>query len=245
MNTDQETCTRIFRAAGAGWVLEGRSTDDVLNDIHDIEEEYRTRFGKPMEKPLLQRMQEQLEHFKPLVQALGAAMSAPIRTMIFCLLDRGEVRRIEYHYEKKRQSALVVEIAYENQIAEFVSDQIWDAAVLRHFGLMRVSGLPYIDGYYAWRGPSDSQSAHHTLIFHGSSRDAYGMPEPYIRYDVFVSQMHGEPWVVASVVPISGDGKIEHVAGDSAEDVVARVEAQLKGRHKDLKLFNRRIEQTS
>ena len=35
--------------------------------------------------------------------------------------------------------------------SRFESDDLWDAEFLRHLGLLKVSGRPVIDGYYAFR----------------------------------------------------------------------------------------------
>lgn len=149
------TLRQVFDAAGVGWALRGDAdaeTRRYLQEMRAVEAEHERRLSEPMSPPLLDQLVEQGEALTPLIQAFASPLSAPIRLMIYCILRGAEIRRVHYDYEHKRRSHLAIEIELPNgQTQSFESDDLWDAEVLRHFGMAKRAERPILDGYYAFR----------------------------------------------------------------------------------------------
>ena len=86
-----------------------------------------------------------------LVQTFASPMTAPIRAMVYCILDGAQVKAIRFDSASGR-AHLEVDVEYDSgEAATFTSDNLYDAEALRHFGLMKMGEAPVMDGYYAFR----------------------------------------------------------------------------------------------
>jgi hypothetical protein len=72
--------------------------------------------------------------------------------MAFCVLEGADIIAVTLDYRVKEYSRLSVTVEYESgEKATFASEDVWDVEAIRHFGLMKLSGAPVIDGFYALR----------------------------------------------------------------------------------------------
>ena len=110
------------------------------------------KIGRPLDPPLSQAIPADLPRLKPLVQTFASPMTAPIRAMVYCILDGAQVKAIRFDYRFKARAHLEVDVGYDSgESATFSSDDVYDSEALRHFGLMKMGKAPIIDGYYAFR----------------------------------------------------------------------------------------------
>jgi hypothetical protein len=66
------------------------------------------------------------------------------------LLRDAWVKKVDFEFTSRQGVALHVEIEDAHGGRQsFDSNELWDAEVLRHFGLMKVGDKPVIHGYYA------------------------------------------------------------------------------------------------
>lgn len=146
---------QLFDTAGVGWALrEGADAEArrYLQEIQAVEAEYERLLSEPMSSPLLEQLVEEGEALTPLIQAFASTTSASIRVMIYCILKGAEIRRVLYDYELERRSQLIIDIELsDNRTLRFESEDLWDAEVLRHFGMTKRGGRPILEGYYAFR----------------------------------------------------------------------------------------------
>lgn len=147
--------TALLQGAGAGWILDEEPearAQQILNEIDAVEQCYHRTFGRTLDPPLWEQLCTEARGLKPLIQSFASPMTTPIRTMIYCVLDGASIKSLRYVYDAEQKSELAVEIEYPSgERATFTSDDLWDAEVLRHLGLMKASGRPVVDGYYAFR----------------------------------------------------------------------------------------------
>ncbi len=146
---------QLFDTAGVGWALrEGVETEArrYVQEIQAVEAEYERLLSEPMASPLLDQLVEESEALTPLIQAFASPTSASIRVMIYCILKGAEIRRVRYDYELERHSQLTIDIELSDaRTLRFESEDLWDAEVLRHFGMTKRGGRPILEGYYAFR----------------------------------------------------------------------------------------------
>jgi hypothetical protein len=145
----------VFDQCDVGWVFDefaAERAEKILHEMHDVDRVFREAIGRPLDPPLAQAIPADVARLKPLVQTFASPMTAPIRAMVYCILDGAQVRAIRLDYKFKARSHLEVDVEYDSgEAATFASDDVYDAEALRHFGLMKMGKAPVIDGYYAFR----------------------------------------------------------------------------------------------
>ncbi len=157
---DERALRDLFAQCDVGWVFEGEGDESaserarqIVGQMSALTQKYEEKVGSDLPETVERRILSDVVRFKPLVQSFASPdMTSEMRTMIFCLLNGGQVRAIKFEYKLKQRAHLEVEIVTgAGKAIHFESDELWDAEVLRHFGLAKLSGSPFIDGYYAFR----------------------------------------------------------------------------------------------
>ncbi len=152
---DLEQLRTIFGLCDVGWVFDMGAEErgrQILREMVEVDQAFAGTFGRPLDPPLERAIAADVTRFKPLVQAFASPMTAPIRTMIYCVLDGAQVIAVRYEYVHRQISHLTVSIEFDSgENATFESGELWDAEALRHFGLMKMGEKPVIDGYYAFK----------------------------------------------------------------------------------------------
>jgi hypothetical protein len=156
---DEKTLRDLFAQCDVGWVFDGEGSEaasrrakQILAEMNALGEMYAIKVGRPLPDLIERLILSDVIRFKPLVQSFASPLTDETRAMIFCLLEGGHVKAIRFEYERKRHAHLEIEVETESgESACFQSNELWDAEVLRHFGLAKLSGAPVIDGYYAFR----------------------------------------------------------------------------------------------
>lgn len=158
MSVSKDDLVQAFVASDVGWWI-GTDQDARIQQLHgevkDIEAEYRHRFpveSRSLRGRLIEQMVDQQDSLKPLIQTFASPMTNSIRAMVLAVLRGANVLNFSASYVYRQQSHLVVRVGFPTgEESEFTTDDLWDFEVLRHFGLMKISGLPAVDGYYAFR----------------------------------------------------------------------------------------------
>lgn len=156
---DENTLRELFARCDVGWVFEGqgaeaasRRTQQILAEMNALGQKYADKVGRDPPDLIERLILSDVTRFKPLVQSFASPLTDETRAMIFCLLEGGHVKTIRFEYRRKQHARLEIEVeTASGESVRFQSDELWDAEVLRHFGLAKLSGAPVIDGYYAFR----------------------------------------------------------------------------------------------
>lgn len=121
----------------------------TLDELARIEAEYGNRFGHPPCPSLAEQIDADEQRFRVLFQALASPMTTAIRTMVFCLLDGASLGPVRFEYVPHQRSHLEASVEYtDGRSSMFASDDLFDAEVLRHFGMFKLDKRPVLDGYY-------------------------------------------------------------------------------------------------
>ena len=152
---DQRQLRLIFEQSDVGWVFEEHAderTQAILSEMHETDVVLHDTVGRPLAPSLEDAILAEVARFKPLIQTFASPMTAPIRAMVYCVLDGAQVKAIRFDYRFKARAHLEVDVEYDSGVAAtFASDDVYDAEALRHFGLMKMGKAPIVDGYYAFR----------------------------------------------------------------------------------------------
>ena len=156
MNHEVLALRNIFDRAGIAWI-ESADLDRILSDIRAVEAEHADRYG--LAPDLLGACRSNPVAMTSFLQSFALPMTTTMRTMIVQLLDGASVESVQYYYRRRQACSLVVQLSHPSrdfgEMDRFESASVWDVEVVRHFALMEVDGDPVLDGYYAFRPPSE------------------------------------------------------------------------------------------
>ena len=154
---------RLLRSNGLGWMIDmyappDRAIPALLEKLDQVASAYRTRsrVGGPFTPEALETEAEQNPHkVRAFLQALGTSRSAEMLVMVWRILQGLSIREVVLNYREREAFSLTVTLARpgDGQVApeEYRSQDINDAALVRHFGIATISGLPLFDGFYPLR----------------------------------------------------------------------------------------------
>ena len=110
-----------------------------LKRLDDLAEHFRAAFGRPIGPDFPDVLLKDVERFKPLVRALWSNMTAPIHTVLYCVLTGARVHEIEFRYVHLSHIWLEVTVTLDSdEVGVLVSEDPWDPCILNHlrFGVM-------------------------------------------------------------------------------------------------------------
>jgi hypothetical protein len=154
---------RLLRANELGWMIDrdaspGEVIPALLERLDRVASEYHGRNGVavPFTPEALEAEAEQNPHkVRAFLQALGASPSAAMLVMVWRILQGLSIREVEMTYREQEAFRLTVILAGQGDGQEVLevyrSQDINDAALVRHFGIATISGRPLFDGFYPLR----------------------------------------------------------------------------------------------
>jgi hypothetical protein len=149
------TLESLLHAAGVGWLLqEAKDTrlTQILNEMDELSTYLRDR-QLSQTPDLLQEAATEPTELRPLVQLFASPTSTTIRAMAYCVLRGADIQSVSFEYRLEQVAKLRIELSHPHargSTIEFESDNLWDAEVLRHVGMMKRGGRPVLHGYYAF-----------------------------------------------------------------------------------------------
>jgi len=153
----------LLRDHGLGWMIDMYDSRDsaipyLEEQLNQVAAEYRKRIrvNVPFTPEFLAGEAKCNPHkVRAFLQALGTSRSAEMLVMVWRILQGLSIRRVEMDYREQEAFSLVVVLAHPGEdqdvLEEYRSSDINDAALIRHFGITTVSGLPLFDGFFPAR----------------------------------------------------------------------------------------------
>ena len=154
---------RLLRGHSLGWMIDMYEPRDsaipgLLEQLNKVEAEYHTRIrvDVPFTPEALAAEAERNPHkVRAFLQALGTSGSAEMLVMVWRILQGLSIRQVAMNYREQEAFSLVVVLARPGEaqdvLEEYRSVDINDAALIRHFGITTVNGLPLFDGFFPSR----------------------------------------------------------------------------------------------
>ena len=90
---------------------------------------------------------------KALLQAVAFKCSPQMLAMMWMVELGADIAALNLQYRSREEFSLEVAIyiGYQDNIIEFKSTDVWDAAVLRFVGISKAGDSPLLDGFYPMR----------------------------------------------------------------------------------------------
>ena len=156
---------RLLRTNGLGWLID---TDPpptqatqviprVLQQLEKVDAEYRTRIGipGPFSPEALEAESAQNPHkVRAFLQALRDSRSPQMLVMVWRILQGLSIRQVAMNYREQKEFSLTVILAPPGNALEaerYESKDIFDARLVRHFGIGTVCDQPLFDGFFPLR----------------------------------------------------------------------------------------------
>jgi hypothetical protein len=144
-----------FNAADVGWYFDhdvAMRAENVAAEAGRVSAEVTNRLGHRVD--VLNELLSNPTRLAAFVQTFAMPMTNPIRAMVYLILGGARVVELQYAYSRSSTSDLHVTLeTVSHDRLEFGSTELWDAEVLRHFGLAKLGDKPLVDGYFAFKGP--------------------------------------------------------------------------------------------
>jgi hypothetical protein len=160
MNEAQpENLEQLIRVCGEDWIIDSFSPKDKALDYlrkaleaankEAIRRGLSARFS---EKSLVATYRGHAAQVEAFLQALGATQDPVMLVMVWRILQGMTISSVSMDYKNLESFKLRVVLAspYEDpSTEEYISTDINDAWLLRHFGIMTMGVKPVFDGFYA------------------------------------------------------------------------------------------------
>jgi hypothetical protein len=135
-----------------------RAIPALLEQLDQVATAYRTkiRVAVPFTPEALEAEAEQNpQKVRAFLQAIGTSSSVEMLVMVWRILQGLSIREVTMNYREREAFRLTVTLARPGEgqaiLEEYQSQDINDAALLRHFGIATISGQPLFDGFYPLR----------------------------------------------------------------------------------------------
>jgi plasmid stabilization system protein ParE len=160
MNADKpDSLEAVIRDAGEGWIVDWfEPPSAAVKYLQDLlgraNERICERFGsgeEPITDAHIVREYRRSPHkIHAFIQALGATRSPDMLVMVWRILHGVQISSVNLNYRFENEFHLKVILgSREDSFEEYESNDIDDASLLRHFGIMKMSDRPIFDGFYA------------------------------------------------------------------------------------------------
>jgi len=145
----------LLEDAGVGWAaadLAKEAWKTLEADVAAVEAVLAPLGSRWFSGDLAREMLADPEELRPFVQTFAAAMTPNMRALAYLMLRGARLVALRFEYRFQESSFLEARVDLGGpEPLVLSSEEFWDAEVLRHLGLLKVSGRPVMEGYYALR----------------------------------------------------------------------------------------------
>ena len=157
-----ESLEEAIRQSGEGWLIDwfpppAAAIDHLRRTLDEVSHRARERLGGNApdlsETSLLREYPRNPQRVRGFFQALGHTRSPDMLLMAWRIIQGMEIKdiRLAYHRQQVFETSVVLESPYGEEDAPYTSSNIQDFALLRHLGILEISGRPVFDGFYPLR----------------------------------------------------------------------------------------------
>jgi hypothetical protein len=154
---------RLLRENDLGWMIDmyaprERAVPVLLERLERLTAEFRKRFRDDVSfapESLKAEAERNPHKIRALLQALGVSGNPEMLLMVWRILQGLSVRQVSLTYREQEHFSLSVTLASQGEKQDepetYHTNDINDAALLRHFGITTVDGKPLFDGFFPLR----------------------------------------------------------------------------------------------
>jgi hypothetical protein len=154
---------RLLRDNDLGWMIDmysprERAIPFLLERLTSITAEFRSRFGYELSfapETLRAEAERNPHRIRAFLQALGVNGSPDMLLMVWRVLQGLSIREVTMSYRELEAFSLAVTLGRpgqdQDELETYRTNDINDAALLRHFGITTVDKRPLFDGFFPSR----------------------------------------------------------------------------------------------
>jgi hypothetical protein len=154
---------RLLRDNDLGWMIDmyarpDRAVPDLLEQLTRLTAEFQGRFKYAVSfapETLRAEAERNPHKIRAFLQALGATGNPDMLLMVWRILQGLTIREVKMSYREQQSFNLDVILARPgtegDELEAYRSNDINDAALLRHFGITTVDNRPLFDGFFPLR----------------------------------------------------------------------------------------------
>jgi hypothetical protein len=154
---------RLLRDNDLGWMIDmyaprERAVPFLLEQLARLTAEFRSRFGYEVSfapETLRAEVERNPHKIRAFLQALGVSGNPDMLLMVWRILQGLSIREVAMTYREQEAFSFSVTLARpgeeHDELERYHTDDINDAALLRHFGITTVGRRPLFDGFFPLR----------------------------------------------------------------------------------------------
>lgn len=154
------TLERLLRDNDLGWIIDMHAPRDraipvLLQQLARLTAEFQSRFKYEVSfapETLRAEAERNPQKIRAFLQALGASGNRDMLLMVWRILQGLSIKEVTMNYREQESFSLKITLARpgedENGQEAYHSNDINDAALLRHFGITTLNGRPLFDGFF-------------------------------------------------------------------------------------------------
>lgn len=154
---------RLLRDNDLGWMIDmyaprDRAVPSLLGQLDQLAAEFQSRFGYAVSfspETLTVEAERNPHKIRAFLQALGVSGNSDMLLMVWRILQGLTIREVSMSYREQQTFHLSVTLCKPDQAGEelepYDTNDINDAALLRHFGITMVDNQPLFDGFFPLR----------------------------------------------------------------------------------------------
>jgi hypothetical protein len=151
-----------IRQSGESWLIDWfappeKALEHLSQTIDAVRQTAQMRLGRNApnitEATLLHEYIRNPARVRGFFQTLGGSRTPEMLLMVWRIIQGMEIKSVEFTYLRQDsfKMRIVLESPYGEEDTPYETSQIQDLSLLRHIGIMEISGRPVLDGFYPLR----------------------------------------------------------------------------------------------
>lgn len=153
----------LLRENDLGWMIDmftprDRAVTVLLEHLQKLTAEWHRRFQTEVSftpETLKAEAERNPHKIRAFLQALGVSNNPKMLVMVWRILQGRSIREVTMNYREQDRFSFEVTLALPGQTPDerdrYHTEDIKDAALLRHFGITTVDGRPLFEGFFPLR----------------------------------------------------------------------------------------------
>jgi hypothetical protein len=159
---ERDPLEEVIRYSGEGWLIDSFAPGEealthLKRSLAVADQRSQERLGangpRLNEKAIIAEYDRNPHRVKTFIQVLGTTRSPDLLLMVWRIMQGMEIEEVEVVYRRLEDFRMRIALVspYGEPSEEYQSADINDAALLRHFGILKMNGRPVFDGFYPLR----------------------------------------------------------------------------------------------
>jgi len=148
---EQTSIENVARQVGEDWTVAQPDMISALKKALQSAGEWANKEGRKIvlnEAALYALHQKDPYKARAFIQALASSASGGMIVMVWKMLEGAEIETLELTYEDRSKFHMRICLTLGNEREHYETDDINDAALIRHLGILKINDQPRFEGFY-------------------------------------------------------------------------------------------------